>query len=161
MTFCVSAMDDLATALGGLPHGPGFRFIDELTELSIGKCGAGNYRVRGDEAFLPGHFPGDPMMPGVILIEAIAQLGGVVAQSDPELQLKNLRLSAVRSAKVLGAARPGDTLELRVEIEGRLAGLVQVAGEVRSGGAVIASAKVVLSGDVDLRGKEDAHADGG
>src|SRR5665647_1339587 len=99
---------DLQRALLALPHGPSFRFLDELLSLSPGREACGLYRVRGDEAFLPGHFPGNPMMPGVILIEAIAQLGGVVVQTDPELPaMSDLRLTGVRAAKILGAAVPG------------------------------------------------------
>jgi len=71
-----------AAALQRLPHGPEFRFIDRLIELEPGKRGVGQYTVRGDEPFLRGHFPGEPMMPGVLLVEAAAQLAGVLAQSD-------------------------------------------------------------------------------
>jgi 3-hydroxyacyl-[acyl-carrier-protein] dehydratase len=141
--------EQMRAALGSLPHGPEFRFVDELVELEPGCRGTGRYRVRGDEAFLAGHFPGDPLMPGVILIEAVAQLGGVVAQCDPGIEpLANLRLSAVRAAKILGAARPGATLELSARVEGRMGGLIQVGGEVIHGGATLASTKVVLSGEV-------------
>jgi 3-hydroxyacyl-[acyl-carrier-protein] dehydratase len=139
--------DDFAAALASLPHGPEFRFVDRLTALDLGKSGAGEYRVRGDEGFLAGHFPGAPMMPGVILVEAIAQLGGVVAQSDPEVgPLKDLRLTAIRAAKILGAAVPGETLRIRVTVEGRLGGLIQIAGEVSRAEELLASAKVTLSG---------------
>jgi 3-hydroxyacyl-[acyl-carrier-protein] dehydratase len=87
------------------------------------------------------------LVPGVILIEAIAQLGGVVAQSDPQVgPLSDLLLSGVRAAKILGAAVPGDMLEIRAEVEGRLGGLIQVAGEVSVGGRTLATAKVTLSG---------------
>ena len=136
-------------ALAALPHGPSFRFVDELVSLEEGRKGTALYRVKGDEAFLEGHFPGNPMMPGVILIEAIAQLGGVVVQSDPtEAPLADLRLTAVRAAKILGAAVPGDVLEIAVEVEGRLGGLVQVDGEIRMRGDLLAKAKITLSGDV-------------
>ena len=138
---------EFQTALRALPHGPSFRFVDEVTSLVPGREATAVYRVRGDEAFLEGHFPGHPMMPGVILIEAIAQLGGVVLQTDPDHPaMADLRLSGVRAAKILGAAVPGNILEIRVKIEGRLGDLVQIEGEVRSGGAVLASAKVTLSG---------------
>lgn len=142
-------MNDLSHALDSLPHGPSFRFVDELKSLDGGKSGVGEYRVKGDEAFLEGHFPGNPMMPGVLLIEAIAQLGGVVAQSDPlEPPMTDLRLTAVRAAKILGAARPGEVLKIRVAVEGRLAGLVQIDGEVSIDGVLLAKAKVTLSGKV-------------
>lgn len=139
----------LRAALKSLPHGPSFRFLDELVSLSPGREASGIYRVRGDEAFLEGHFPGNPMMPGVILIEAIAQLGGVVVQTDPENSpMMDLRLSGVRSAKVLGAAVPGMILQIRATVEGRLGGLVQVVGEVCGPAGILATAKVTLSGTI-------------
>jgi 3-hydroxyacyl-[acyl-carrier-protein] dehydratase len=138
-----------ADALSSLPHGPEFRFIDSLEALNPGVSATGLYQVRGSEAFLAGHFPGDPLMPGVILVEAIAQLGGVVAQADPEqVPLENLRLSGIRAAKILGAARPGETLRVQVNVEGRLGPLIQVAGEIHSGTTLLASAKVTLSGEL-------------
>ena len=138
---------DPASALTKLPHGPEFRFVDGITVLVPGREATGFYRIRGDEAFLAGHFPGNPMMPGVILLEAIAQLGGVVAQTDPEIpELTDLRLTAVRAAKILGAAVPDERLEIHARLEGRMGGLVQIAGEVTRGEELLASAKVTLSG---------------
>ncbi|RYD23843.1 MAG: beta-hydroxyacyl-ACP dehydratase [Verrucomicrobiaceae bacterium] len=140
---------DLQAALQSLPHGNSFRFVDELRSLMPGKAATGVYQVRGDEAFLEGHFPGQPMMPGVILIEAIAQLGGVVAQTDPEnAPMSDLRLTGVRAAKILSAAIPGETLEISAKVEGRLGGLVQIDGEVRVGERALASARITLSGTV-------------
>jgi len=134
-------------ALAALPHGPSFRFVDELVALDPGRSGAGRYRVRGDESFLSGHFPGAPIMPGVILIEAVAQLAGVVAQSDPAVPpLADLRLAAVRAAKITGTAAPGETLELTAEITGRLGPLVQATGNVTTGGRPLLSTQIVLSG---------------
>lgn len=137
-------MDD---ALQRLPHGPSFRFLDHMIALEGGRNGRASYRITGDEAFLEGHFPANPMMPGVILIEAIAQLAGVVAQSDPEhAALPDLRLSGVRAAKIFGAAVPGDELEIHVAIEGRMGNLIQAAGGVSGPNGPLAEAKVVLSG---------------
>lgn len=134
--------------LAALPHGPEFRFVDALESLDPGKSAAARYLVRGDEAFLAGHFPGSPLMPGVILIEAIAQLGGVVAQSDPTIPpLENLLLTGVRAAKILGAARPGETLLIRAEVEGRLGPMLQISGEVSVAGKILATARVMLSGE--------------
>jgi 3-hydroxyacyl-[acyl-carrier-protein] dehydratase len=139
---------NLTTALEKLPHGPSFRFVDELTSLDPGREGSGIYQIRGSEDFLSGHFPGQPMMPGVLLVEAIAQLGGVVAQTDPDIApMRDLRLTAVRAAKILGAAVPGETLEIHAKVEGRMDGLVQIDGSVEVEGKILASARVTLSGE--------------
>ena len=139
--------DLLANALALLPHGPEFRFVDRLTALEPGVRGEGEYTVRGDEPFLRGHFPGDPMMPGVLLVEAVAQLAGVVAQSDPNhAPLPGLKLTALRQVKILGTARPGEVLQLRVEVNGRLGNLVQATGTVRLPDRVLLQADVTLAG---------------
>ena len=138
----------MAQALATLPHGPEFRFLDRLTALVPGQSGAGEYTLRGDEDFLRGHFPGQPIMPGVLLVEAAAQLAGVVAQSDPAVPvLKNLRLTAIRGAKILGAARPGETIQLEARIVGRMGNLIQAQATAHVNDRVILQAEVVLSGD--------------
>ena len=140
--------DPLALALRFLPHGPEFRFLDRVMELEPGVCGTGEYTVRGDEPFLRGHFPGEPMMPGVLLIEAMAQLAGTVAQSDPARQpLANLRLTALRVVKIFGTAVPGEKLEIKASVTGRLGNLVQARGAVVVGTKIVAEAELTLSGE--------------
>src|SRR5207247_9933608 len=103
--------EDLTAALDLLPHGSEFRFLDRLLSLEPGKSGAGEYAVRGDEPFLRGHFPGRPMMPGVLLVEAAAQLAGVVAQSDQAIPpLPGPKLTASRGGKIRGTATPGEII---------------------------------------------------
>src|SRR3954462_6120788 len=110
-------MQNLGQALKSLPHGPEFRFVDRLLELDPGKSGSGEYTVRGDEPFLRGHFPGQPIFPGVLLVEAAAQLAGTVAQSDPQTPpLAALKLTAMRGIKILGTARPGEVIQLDAKI---------------------------------------------
>lgn len=139
--------DPLHDALRHLPHGPEFRFVDRLTELDPGKRGAGEYRVRGDEAFLKGHFPGQPLVPGVILVEAVAQLAGIVAQCDLNIPvLPGLKLTAIRAAKIFGTVAPGETLTLRAEVTGRMGNLVQARGSVEASGRVLLQAEVILAG---------------
>src|SRR2546423_10828418 len=87
----------LVIALAALPHGPEFRFLDRLLSLEPGQHGVGEYTVRGDEPFLRGHFPGQPLMPGVLLVEAAAQLAGTIAQSDPAIApLAGFKLTGLR-----------------------------------------------------------------
>jgi 3-hydroxyacyl-[acyl-carrier-protein] dehydratase len=141
--------DILQTALRSLPHGPEFHFVNRLLELDPGKSGVGEYRVRGDEPFLRGHFPGDPLMPGVLLVEAAAQLAGVVAQSDPVIPpLAGLKLTALRAVKILGTARPGETLRIEARVVGRLGNLIQAQAIASVNGHTVLQAEVVLSGDL-------------
>lgn len=131
-----------------LPHGPEFRFLDSIVSLTPGREGAGEYRVRGDEPFLRGHFPGEPIFPGVLLVEAAAQLAGVVAQSDPAIPpLAGLKLAALRSVKIMGAARPGDVIELHARITGRLDNLIQAEAVGKVSGRQVLAAQLTLSGD--------------
>ncbi len=142
--------DQLTTALQSLPHGPEFRFIDRVLSLNPGQSGVGQYVVRGDEPFLRGHFPGQPLFPGVLLIEAAAQLSGIVAQSDPGLRpLDGLKLTALRSIKITGTAKPGEALQIEVRITGRLANLVQAEVKVLAGGGVVLQGELTLSGTAD------------
>lgn len=139
----------LRKALSLLPHGAEFRFVDRLLELDPGKRGVGQYRLRGDEPFLHGHFPGDPLMPGVLLVEAAAQLAGVVAQSDPTIPpLAGLKLTALRAVKILGSARPGEVVQLEARVTGRLGNLIQAQGQALVDGRLVLSAEVTLSGEV-------------
>jgi 3-hydroxyacyl-[acyl-carrier-protein] dehydratase len=134
-------------ALSFLPHGAEFRFIDRLLSLEPGKSGAAEYLVRGDEPFLRGHFPGEPIFPGVLLAEAAAQLAGVVAQSDPAITpLRGLKLTALRNIKILGAARPGQTIQLEASIAGRMAQLIQAHATVKVAGEIILTGDFVLAG---------------
>lgn len=140
--------DSLQSALARLPHGPEFRFVDQLVSLEPGKSGTGTYTVRGTEDFLRGHFPGQPLFPGVLLLEALAQLAGVVAQSDPRIApLEGLKLTALRGAKIFGTAQPGQMIALRAEITGRMGNLVQAKGSALIGETILIQAEITLSGD--------------
>ncbi len=142
--------DERTQALAALPHGPGFRFLDQLNTLELGQWGEGVYRVPEPDAapFLAAHFPGDPILPGVLLVEAAAQLAGTVAQSDPNVKpLKSLRLTAMRGIKILGTARPGEVLVLEARIVGRIGGLIQAQVQGRVGQQQVLSGEVTLSGE--------------
>lgn len=76
-------LDDLLTQL---PHGDGFRFVDRVTSINPGQEGHGVWEVTGDESFFTGHFPGNPIVPGVLIGEALAQMAGLVAMSHAEAE---------------------------------------------------------------------------
>ena len=139
---------ELERALSLLPHGPEFRFVDRLVALDPGKQGAAEFTLRGSETFLRGHFPGEPLLPGVLLVEAAAQLAGIVAQSDPAITpLRGLKLTAIRNAKILGTARPGETIKLRAEVLGRMNHLIQASATADVNGMTILETMITLSGE--------------
>jgi 3-hydroxyacyl-[acyl-carrier-protein] dehydratase len=141
-------VSDLAEALKLLPHGPEFRFIDRLLSLVPGKEGSAEYTLKGTEHFLRGHFPAEPLLPGVLLVESAAQLGGVVAQSDPNVPpLPGLKLTAIRAAKILGTARPGETIRLYARVDARMNNLIQASVSADIAGRKVLEAVITLSGE--------------
>ncbi|MEY2429863.1 MAG: 3-hydroxyacyl-[acyl-carrier-protein] dehydratase [Verrucomicrobiota bacterium] len=142
--------DAFAQALANLPHGPAFRFIDRLVDLEPGKRGAAEYTLRGNEAFLSGHFPGQPLFPGVLLVEAAAQLAGIVAQCDPQIPpMSGLKLTALRTVKIFGTAKPGETVGLEARITGRLGNLIKAETTASVNGVLVMQGELTLSGNSD------------
>jgi 3-hydroxyacyl-[acyl-carrier-protein] dehydratase len=138
----------MSDPLDSLPHGPEFRFIDRVLKLEPGKSGSGEYTVRGDEPFLRGHFPGQPIFPGVLLVEAGAQLAGTVAQSDPQIPpMAGVKLTAMRGIKILGTARPGEVIHLEAKILSRLGNLIQAQV------TAVVNKQTVMQGELTLSGE--------
>jgi len=136
--------------IAGLPHGVEFRFLDSVEDLIAGKSARGSYRVKGTEPFLAGHFPNNPMMPGVLLVEAAAQLAGVIVHS---LDSANpaLKLTAIRSVKILGTAVPGETITIEATLIAVMGNLFQAAVAAKVGERVLMSGEVTLSGSIPRR----------
>ena len=143
---------ELKKALALLPHGPEFRFIDRLLSLVPGCSAQGEYAVKGYEPFLCGHFPGQPLFPGVLLVEAGAQLAGIAVQSDPKVKpFAGLKLTALRNIKITGSAKPGEVVRLEARITGRLANLVQVEVSASVNRQTVMEGALTLSGDPGAR----------
>ena len=137
----------LQLAMRSLPHGPEFRFVDRMISLTPGKEGVGEYHVRGDEYFLRGHLPDEPIMPGVLMAEAAAQVAGMVAQEDPaNPRWPRLKLTALRAVKILGAVRPGDTMRIEAVVTGILGDMIQARVFATVADEKVLSAEVTLSG---------------
>jgi 3-hydroxyacyl-[acyl-carrier-protein] dehydratase len=139
--------DILALAMRSLPHGPEFRFVDRMVSLTPGKTGVGEYHIRGDEYYLRGHLPGEPILPGVLLVEAAAQVAGMVAQEDPaNPRWPKLKLAALRGVKILGSVYPGQTLRIEASITAVLDSMIQAQVSAYVENARVLFAELSLSG---------------
>jgi 3-hydroxyacyl-[acyl-carrier-protein] dehydratase len=125
----------------GLPHRSPFIFIDEVDNLETGVQAEARKQFGGEEAFFQGHFPGDPIVPGVLVTEAMAQTAGI-AIGGPG---KNFLLTAIRAMKFLRPIRPREEIHLRAERVGEVGGLVQCAVEARIKGELVAEGQLILA----------------
>ena len=99
-----------------LPHRHPFLLIDTIEELEPGVRAVGRKNVTFNEPYFAGHFPGNPVMPGVLIVEALAQTGAVAILSLPEHRGKTAYFAGIDKAKFKQMVRPGDTLELETTI---------------------------------------------
>jgi 3-hydroxyacyl-[acyl-carrier-protein] dehydratase len=100
-----------------LPHRPPFRFVDSVRELNPGDDITATYTVTGDEAFLAGHFPGNPVFPGVLQVEALAQAGAIVLLCLEQYAGKLPLFGGIEKVRFRRVVRPGDLVTLHMAIE--------------------------------------------
>jgi len=109
-------VSDFPAPIDVLPHRPPFLFVDRVSALETGKGATGHWRLTGDEWFFSGHFPGRPTLPGVLICEAIAQVGAYAVLTDPAHATKLPLFGGIDSARFRKQVVPGDELELVVEL---------------------------------------------
>ena len=97
-----------------LPHRPPFLFVDEIVDIVAGESARGRWHLTGDEWFFPGHFPGRPTLPGVLMCEAIAQVGAIAVLFDGRFAGKLPLFGGLDGARFRRQVGPGDTLDLEV-----------------------------------------------
>ncbi|MEY3616393.1 MAG: beta-hydroxyacyl-[acyl-carrier-protein] dehydratase [Actinomycetota bacterium] len=119
-----------------LPHRPPFLFVDVIDELVIGSSAVGRWRLQGDEWFFSGHFPGRPTLPGVLMCEAIAQVGAYALLSDSQRSTKLPLFGGLDAARFRRQVVPGDELQISVTLgrmsarAGKGSGVASVNGDV-------------------------------
>ncbi len=107
---------DTAQIMEIIPHRNPFLLIDTIEELEPGKRAVGKKCVTMNEPFFAGHFPGNPVMPGVLIVEAMAQVGAVCVLQKEENKGKTAYFAAINSAKFKRKVVPGDVLMLELEL---------------------------------------------
>ena len=109
--------DDLHALVALLSHRAPFLFVDDVDACEPAVTIRAHYRVTGDEPFLAGHFPGNPIFPGVLQLEALAQAGAIAVLADARYAEKLPLFGGVEDARFRRLVKPGDVLDLAVDIE--------------------------------------------
>ncbi len=123
-----------------IPHREPFLLLDEVIELDPGARVVARKQVRADEWYLAGHFPGNPIMPGVLMVEALAQTGAVAVLSEEGNRGKLVLFAGIDDVRFKRLVRPGDVLELTCQLE-------RVRGPVGRG-----AVRATVGGELAVRG---------
>ncbi|MCX5970890.1 MAG: 3-hydroxyacyl-ACP dehydratase FabZ [Coprothermobacterota bacterium] len=138
-------MLDVVQILRIIPHRYPFLFVDRILEFEPGEYAEGIKNVTANEPFFQGHFPSNPIMPGVLLLEAIGQVAAIALLTKDEFKGRSVLLAGVEKARFHRVVRPGDTLNIRAEIVrwggkiGVCHGTVKVAGETAAEADLLAA----------------------
>jgi 3-hydroxyacyl-[acyl-carrier-protein] dehydratase len=131
--------------IDALPHQPPMRLLDEVADVVPGSECRARRRTRPGDFFFDGHFPGTPVVPACILVEMIAQAGGIAAVEDTSAEPVQMRVAAFGPCRCPAAAGVDATLEISARVAGRMAGLYKLHGQVRAEGVLVADGEVTLA----------------
>jgi beta-hydroxyacyl-ACP dehydratase FabZ len=130
-----------------LPHRYPMLLLDRVLELDVDQRIVALKNVTINEHFFQGHFPGLPVMPGVLILEAMAQAGGLlVVPEDGSAAGKDFYLASISSAKFRRTVVPGDQLTLEVTVQHARGNFRKLSGKAEVGGKVVAEAELTLTG---------------
>ena len=127
-----------------LPHRDPFLFVDEITAITPGESASGVWHLSGDEAFFAGHFPGRPTLPGVLMCEAIAQVGAFAVLTDERYAGKLPLFGGLDKARFRRQVGPGDTLEIEVTMTRMSARAGKGEGRASVGGELATSCELMF-----------------
>ncbi|MBI3753012.1 MAG: 3-hydroxyacyl-ACP dehydratase FabZ [Deltaproteobacteria bacterium] len=138
-------MIDINEILKILPHRYPFLLVDKVVEFEAGKKAKGIKNVTMNEPFFQGHFPGHPIMPGVLIVEAMAQVGGILAFKTANVSNKAVYFMAIDKARFRKPVLPGDRLELVLEVTKNRNTIWAFKGEAFVDGNLVAEAELMAT----------------
>ena len=128
-----------------IPHRDPFLFVDEITDYVPGEYAKGLKYVTEDEYYFKGHFPGNPIMPGVIIVETLAQVGAVMMLTLEKFKGKLALFAGIEKVRFRKVVKPGDILKLEVMMSNMKINIGKGIGKATVNGELVCSAELLFS----------------